>query len=126
MFVRFWLLCSSALLAAVGVVWLGYRLNGGDLGLGRWYREAATALAVGAAQALLLFLVWRLLGWTHWLQYLVAAAVGVIGCKLTHLNEMDEYAPFLIALAQLGAFWVALGPLARVFGDMTRRFPLVP
>jgi len=125
-FLQFWLLCSGTLLAAVVITWLGYLLKSAALGLGQWRREAAVLLIVGALQALLLFAVWRLLGWTHWLQYLVAAAFGVIGYKASHLGEMDDYAPFIIATAQLAVLWLALGPLAPVFGHLARRFPALP
>lgn len=126
MFVQYWVVCVAALTAAAAGVWLGYRLKSSDAGLGPWYREIVVIVFVAAAQAALLFAVHRLLGWTHWLQYLVAAAFAVIGFKISHLNDMDEYSPFVVAAAQLAAFWVALAPLGFLFGNLSRRFPMFP
>lgn len=122
-FLDFWMLCSATLVAAVVLSWIGYRLRSEDLGLKGIGSEVVTALVVAAAQAGLLLMVWRVLGWTHWSQYLVAGAVCVIAYKATHAQEMEMCGPFAVALVQLALFLPATRYLAPVIGKVVRRFP---
>ena len=123
-FLDFWILCVVTLIGSVVLSWIGYRLKGEDLGLQGITSEIATALFVGAIQALLLLGVWKVVGWTHWLQFLVATAIAIMGYKLAHAGQMEGYAPFIIGIVQFILFHPANRLLAPIIGDMVRRFPM--
>ena len=108
MVVTFWGLCALTLVVALGLAWVGFRVVGLDLGLKGFGAEVGTLLVVSGLQGLLLFTVYGLVHWTHWLQHLVAGLVAVLAYKATHVTEMDEYQHVVIAAAQLGLLWVAV------------------
>ena len=121
MFMRFWILCCATLIVALGLVWLVYRMKSVELGLKGWGSELGTILCVSAAQALLLFLVWKVLGWTHWMQYLVAGAIAAIGYKASHVEEMESVEPLIIALCQAILFLPALKFVEPFWGKILGR-----
>ena len=123
MFLKLWILCTITLAGALAITWVGYRLKSLDSGLNGAAREVAILLCVGVLEAICLFLVWRIVGWTHWLQYMVAAVIGGLGYKVTHVSEMDEYQPFVIGITQLILFWPTLIVLGPYLGRLARRFP---
>ena len=126
-YMQFWVLCCATLAAAVVAAGVTYRLNSVELGLKPWGSEAVTIACIGALQALLLFLVWKLLGWTHWMQYLVAGAIAAIGYKASHVEDMEGVEPLIIALFQVMAFWPALKIAAFLGARLSRKLlPYLP
>lgn len=111
-FLLFSVVCCLTLSVALLLGWLGYRISSRDLALKGVAREIGVLLCMGLLEATVLFVVYRLVGWTHWMHYLVAVTVGGIGYGLTHAGEMDEYQPYAIAVLQLGLFWPAYKLLA--------------
>ena len=126
MFAAYWLVCGLALGLALVTAWLGYRLKSSDLGLKRRTSELGILLTVSAIQAGVLFMIWGLIGWTHWLQYVVTIIITGIGYKAAHVEEMDEYQYFIVAGLQLVAYMPVLSMLQwqwPFFAKLAHRFP---
>ncbi len=118
------MLCAGTLAASLVVCGLAYRLHSVELGLRKLSNEFGVLLCVAATEAFVLYLVVEVVGWTHWLQYVVAVLVGGLGYKIAHVTEMDEYQPFAIAIVQFVAFWPALKFLQPLLGNLARRLPM--
>ena len=119
-YLGFFCVCGASTALSLAILAAAYRLKSAAVGLKTFGSEFGVLLAAAGAQALLLFVVWRVMRWNHFTIYIIASGLGALIYKMTHLEEMDEYQWFFVGVAQFVFVWPALFLLGPLFGLPTR------
>jgi hypothetical protein len=100
-FALLWLAAFGALVAALLLLFVYFRVLGSDLGLNTWRQELMLALVTSAAQA----------GWSSFVEklaptyvrgeWIIPALICLLFYKLSHLEDWDQYEVPAVALSQM-------------------------